>query len=125
LQQQFMNCDVNCSPEGFELSFKGTVVARVTWLNSICEQYLPYDLLIEKQSLPKLYIEVKSTSHTETDWFEITRNEWDLAASERTNYCIYRVYGCGSTSPVVMVIDDPYGRWQRGELEANPIRLRL
>jgi hypothetical protein len=125
LQQEFKDSVINRSPEGFELLSNGTVVARVTWLNYICERHQPYDILVEKQSLPNLYVEVKSTSHAETDWFDITRNEWGLAANERENYCIYRVYGCGSKSPERMVIDDPYGRWERGELEANPVRLRL
>ena len=100
-------------------------MTRVIWLNSVFERYRPYDIIVGKQPLPNLYVEVKSTGHAETDWFDITRNEWALAASEQGNYYIYRVYGCGLKSPELMVIDDPYGRWERGELEANPVRLRL
>ena len=57
LQEEFGSSVIRHLPSGFELLAGGSVVARVTWLNWSCEQRLPYDIVVERQSSPRLFVE--------------------------------------------------------------------
>ncbi|XP_071713993.1 protein NO VEIN-like [Rutidosis leptorrhynchoides] len=65
---------------------------RVTWVNEVNESGLPYDILVEdKDNNEKEYIEVKSTSKMNKDWFNISLKEWAFAVKKGESFSIARV----------------------------------
>jgi hypothetical protein len=97
---------------------------EVTWLNAEAEQHKPFDILVRGGDSEQ-FIEVKSSSTDTIEWFEVSGNQWKLAAAEGPRFLIYRVYRAGSTQPRLTIIDDLITRWSRQELDANPIRIKL
>ncbi|XP_071715777.1 protein NO VEIN-like [Rutidosis leptorrhynchoides] len=65
---------------------------HVTWVNEVKESGLPYDILVEdKDNNEKEYIEVKSTSKVNKDWFNISLKEWAFAVKKGESFSIARV----------------------------------
>lgn len=97
---------------------------EVVWLNALGEQHLPYDVLIRENAVEH-YVEVKSTSTEQSEWFDVSGNQWQLAIDAGARFSIYRVYRAGTSQPRLKIIDDVVSRWSRHELEADPIRIKL
>jgi hypothetical protein len=89
---------------------------KVYWISqdSIGEGY---DICSFETDGSKLFIEVKSTSGTSLK-FEMTRNEWDVAATKRGTYCVYRVMRARD-APNHVVYRDPVGLAEAGHLSCR------
>ncbi|GJT35799.1 histidine kinase-, DNA gyrase B-, and HSP90-like ATPase family protein [Tanacetum coccineum] len=66
-------------------------VKSVKWVNEVKESGLPFDIIIEGENNSKEYIEVKSTSHANKDWFVISVKEWQFAVEQGGSFTIARV----------------------------------
>ena len=67
---------------------------KVTWVNEVQEQGLPFDVILERT--PPTYIEVKSTISKTKQLFQLSVKELQFAEKMGDLYTIYRVYGAGS-----------------------------
>ncbi|CAN6486909.1 unnamed protein product [Victoria cruziana] len=64
--------------------------SAIKWVNEDVETGLPYDIIITEDDSVQ-YIEVKATSSTKKDWFEMSANEWLFAVRNGDSYSIARV----------------------------------
>ena len=67
---------------------------KVTWVNELQEQGLPFDVILERT--PPVYIEVKSTISKTKQLFQLSVKELQFAEKMGDLYTVYRVYGAGS-----------------------------
>tara|TARA_B100000795_G_scaffold18465_1_gene12276 strand:- start:1763 stop:2179 length:417 start_codon:yes stop_codon:yes gene_type:complete len=67
---------------------------KVTWVNELQEQGLPFDVILERT--PPTYIEVKSTISRTKQLFQLSVKELQFAEKMGDLYTVYRVYGAGS-----------------------------
>jgi len=66
------------------------------------------------------YIECK-TSVGDSMRFEVTRNEWDRAKKYRAQYYLYRIVNIENVNTRnVIIIQDPFGKFEDGELNLKP-----
>ncbi|KAL7126239.1 hypothetical protein ABFS83_14G172700 [Erythranthe nasuta] len=68
-----------CSKNGEKKSVK--------WVNEMKESGLPYDIIVGGEE----YIEVKSTTSRNKDWFEISVGEWQFAVEKGESFSIAHV----------------------------------
>ncbi|KAL7083731.1 hypothetical protein ACP275_14G180900 [Erythranthe tilingii] len=68
-----------CSKNGEKKSVK--------WVNELKESGLPYDIIVGGEE----YIEVKSTTSRNKDWFEISVGEWQFAVEKGESFSIAHV----------------------------------
>jgi hypothetical protein len=68
-----------------------------------------FDLLSRRPGGQERAIEVKGRAGTGD--VEVTVNEWAKACNLRERYWLYVVFDCGSSSPRLMRIRDPFGRF--------------
>ncbi|XP_071713992.1 protein NO VEIN-like [Rutidosis leptorrhynchoides] len=81
---------------------------RVTWVNEVKETGYPYDILVEgKDNNEKEYIEVKSTSKANKDWFNISLNEWLFAVEKGESFSIARVVLSDKKPAKITTFKDP------------------
>ena len=64
----------------------------------------------------EIAVEVKGTSGKRFKSLEITAGEWKAAEEKRENYNLYLVADCLSTKPLIQVINNPYGLYERKEV---------
>jgi superfamily II DNA or RNA helicase/DNA-binding XRE family transcriptional regulator len=77
--------------------------ARVAGLTD----YPGFDVLSQRHSGEELAIEVKG--RVSTSDVELTENEWAKAINLRERYWLYVVFECGSSSPRLVRVRDPFG----------------
>ena len=83
------------------------------------------DFVVKKNGQDIAYYEVKSKTGKSPQLFAVTRAQWDMAKQKRGMYKILLVSEAGSKEPKIRTISDPVDLWKRGELEANPVSIRL
>ena len=66
-----------------------------------------FDLLSVRPGNGKRAIEVKGRA--ETGDIEVSANEWAKACNMRQGYWLYAVYNCGTPSPHLIRVQDPFG----------------
>lgn len=67
-----------------------------------------FDILSIRPGKVRRCIEVKGRSGT--DEIEITDNEWARACNLRSDYWLYAVYHCGTPSPLMVRVQDPFDK---------------
>ena len=122
LTEEFPDATVEESNDGFNVCCNAQILIEVRWLNKVGERQESYDLKLIRNGNEE-FIEVKSTKREDKDWFEISKPQWDLAKQSGHKFYLYRVYGAGTKTAKLVVIQDPYEHWQKGLLIANPIRI--
>ena len=82
---------------------------------------------IEYQTSDKrlIRIEVKSTQSQSIRSVEITANEWRAAKLYRARYRLALVASCLSTEPIIQFIVDPFGAFEKGNIELSPVRFQI
>lgn len=78
----------------------------VKWVNSETESGLPYDIIIGGKVNQK-FVEVKTTTSTLRNWFQISANEWHCAAEKGDSFSVARVILSSSTSAKLIVMKNP------------------
>lgn len=63
----------------------------------------------------EIWIEVKATVGR-TGRFSWPKSEFLLAAAKRRRYYLHRIYEVDTVSPIVLEIQDPFGRFESGLL---------
>lgn len=71
------------------------------------------------------YIEVKSTKTDTKDWFDLSRDQWELMNEKKERFFVYRVYNSGTKLARYMRIRNPAQLWQEGRIVAYPVRIQL
>ncbi|KAF7457262.1 superfamily I helicase [Cryptosporidium felis] len=97
----------------------------IKWINETEESGLPYDIIIDfcnNEINKRIYIEVKSSSKKERNYFYITSNEWQFAQKEQNEYWIIQVLGVrpGIHNRNILeyrMIKNPYEYWRSGNLQ--------
>lgn len=84
-----------------------------------------WDLEFRTSADERVAVEVKGTTAGGFSSVEVTANEWSAAERLRSNYWLYLVAACGSTSPKLFRVADPYGQCQHGTLRVKPAVFRL
>lgn len=110
---------------GFYLEEDGHEVARVEWRNVNRDRQEGYDIKLVHLQEERL-IEVKATATDNARWFKVERSQWELARLRRSEFEIYRVFNAGNrTHATIKFIKDPVQLWERGELTAYPVQMRV
>ena len=127
MQERYPSASVIDTDDGFTLSHSGKSVIEVIWYNKVRrggDRGYGHDIkIIESGS--ENYIEVK-TSVNPGGVFMVSKNEWDLAKESGDRYFIYHVYQNPQDNKIACKkIQDPVGKWQKGELEARMIQVVL
>jgi len=74
------------------------------------------------------YIEVKSTSYSNKEWFQISDNEWDKLIEEGERYYIYRVYNVvegKKDNDDIRIVHNPVKQWKEGKINAYPYKIEI
>ncbi|GKA41988.1 sister-chromatid cohesion protein 3-like protein [Tanacetum coccineum] len=61
---------------------------NVTWVNQTKESGLPYDIILEANDKSREYIEVKTTSVANKQWFYISPNEYSFASEKGSSFIV-------------------------------------
>ncbi|GJU63625.1 sister-chromatid cohesion protein 3 [Tanacetum coccineum] len=61
---------------------------NVTWVNQTKESGLPYDIILEANDKSREYIEVKTTSVANKQWFYISPNEYSFASEKGSSFTV-------------------------------------
>ncbi len=109
---------------GFVLKKDESIIVKATWLNKYNDRGIGYDIELIEGNI-KYYIEVKSTITEGKDWFNVSKDQWELMQREGDKFWICRVYGVGTKNPRCRIIDDPARRWREGGIVASPIRIQI
>ena len=80
--------------------------------------------LIVKRPERNLYVEVKGRGGNPS-YVNITRAQWEKARQERENFWILIVAHKGGRRITISYLEDPYGKFQKGELDAQPVCILL
>ena len=110
---------------GFSVIRVNEPVIEVIWLNKNGEQGEGRDFDIKEGNEVIKYIEVKTKSQKEVESFEITGTQWRLAREQGSKYYIYLVKNAGTNDAKISKIEDPHQKFLYGELEADPIKIKL
>ena len=103
LQEQFPGCEIVSGNEG-ELPSEG------------------WDLIVKRPERD-LYVEVKGRG-VNPSYVDVTRAQWRKARKEGENFWILIVAHKGGLNAVISCVEDPYGKFQKGELDcAHPVRI--
>ena len=102
---------------------------QIDWLNENMETGKGYDFLV-KDDDEEIYYEVKAKIDEAPHAFEISRTQWNWAkqlhdAGRGDAYIILLVANTGKPEQHITEIPDPVGKWKAGELEADPVSIRL
>ena len=124
MKEKYPEAVLEDTPEGFQVRLKGTILARVQWLNKSGDIGTGCDIEVSEHGTED-YIEVKSTITDQKEWFDVTEAQWRLAQQKRHRFHIYLVRRAGSAHPKLQDIEDPTELWRQGLLQAQPVRIRL
>ena len=94
-----------------------------------------FDILSQRSSNQQRCIEVKGRA--DAGYVDVTDNEWARACNLREDYWLYVVYNCGTSSPQLVRVQDPFGsllvrpfrriqtveRTIRGTVESSGVRI--
>jgi len=121
---EYADVQVIDTEDGFVIERDGKCLVQVIWQNKHADLGVGYDIkLIENHT--EYYIEVKSTVTEETDWFDVSRAQWELMQKMGNNFWVYRVYNTGAMEPKLVKIKNPAKLWRKGELVAYPVRIQM
>ncbi len=113
----------------FMIKKKSQVILKASWLNYPFgnDQRKPFDIEFMEDGI-NYYIEVKSTSHSNKQWFQISDNEWDKLIEEGERYYIYRVYNVAEgkkDNDDIRIVHNPVKQWKEGKINAYPCRIEI
>ena len=86
--------------------------ATVMWHNKDNEAFLPYDISVSFSSGQVFFYEVKSTIMPDKQLAEISEVQIIEAASRKEAFFLVRVFGAGTRSPRMLVVQNPSNQWQ-------------
>lgn len=90
---------------------------KVNWVNEVNETGLPYDILIEDNEYSREYIEVKATTSSKKDWFNITLREWQFAIDMGDSFSVAHVVLKDRKAARISVFRNPFQLCQQGKLQ--------
>ncbi|CUV06123.1 unnamed protein product [Cryptosporidium hominis] len=102
---------------------------NITWVNETAESGLPYDIILvfmdkTRGTKEEIFVEVKSSSKKEKNFFRISFNEWKLAERLQNNYWLFHILGVNLNAPNLSlndiefrIIRNPYESWKDGRLK--------
>jgi hypothetical protein len=115
-----------------EFSFsalKNEVILTVTHQNNDKKIQNGYDISVKCGDETLEFIEVKS-SEEETDNFDVSGTQWEFSKtlfnkSEGQKYHLYFVTNARKSQAKIRKYCNPYQEWLNGNIEADPIRVRI
>ena len=97
-------------------SYLSGLFSGVEWYNQDEESGNPYDLTYMHEGA-KVYVEVKSSSSFNKNFFEFSYREWEFAQLHGDRFVIFRVEGVlADGAPSLFQVVNPYKQWQNGKL---------
>ncbi|KAH8583912.1 superfamily I helicase [Cryptosporidium sp. chipmunk genotype I] len=100
---------------------------NITWVNEAVESGLPYDIILvfmDKISgaRKEIFVEVKSSSKKEKNFFRVSFNEWKFAEKLQSDYWLFHILGVNCNAPNLRdieyrIIKNPYESWKDGYLK--------
>ena len=97
-------------------SYLSGLFPDVEWYNQDDESGNPYDLTYMHEG-SKVYVEVKSSSSFNKNFFEFSYREWEFAQLHGDRFVIFRVEGVlADGAPSLFQVVNPYKQWQNGKL---------
>ncbi|OII75302.1 superfamily I helicase [Cryptosporidium ubiquitum] len=102
---------------------------NIIWVNENVESGLPYDIVLvfideKSETKEEIFVEVKSSSKKEKNFFFISFNEWKFAEKLQNNYWLLHVLGVNCNSSKLSlndleykIIRNPYESWRNGNLK--------
>ena len=117
--------EITETTEGFKLTKPDGEVINVIWPGKIGKTSVGYDICVESNKEGVKYIEVKSSKEVAPLTVDVTGAQWELAEDEGEKYFVYVVKSADTPNSRIMSIDDPAGRWRRGELQIDLVRIKL
>lgn len=97
----------------------------VIWLNQNGNVGEGYDFVVRGNDRENIYYEVKSTIRPSPDDFEVSGTQWEWARSQGEKYILLVLNSVGTPDCAIREVKDPHKLWARGELYADPVRIRL
>ncbi len=99
-------------------------------MNENGESFKSYDISIKRKRELDIYVEVKATINRGPCTFAISRREWDEARKFHEKeldgeYHIYAVFDVGKETSQIGVLKNPFEKFLKGELDAEPLGLKL
>lgn len=82
---------------------KDSLADKIEWVSQTQGDGLGYDILSRNNNGTDRYIEVKSTKLTKEAPIFFSRNEYDFAANNKSNYYLYRVFNLKTDPKLFMV----------------------
>jgi hypothetical protein len=70
-------------------------------------------------------VEVKGTSGRHFAAVELTAREWEAAKQLRSRFLLMLVSQCKSATPLIEIIEDPFGLHLAGEIVTQPLSWRI
>lgn len=90
---------------------------KVNWVNEVSETGLPYDILIGDNEYNREYIEVKATTSSRKDWFNITLREWQFAIDMGDSFSVAHVVLKDKKAARILVFRNLFQLCQQGKLQ--------
>lgn len=75
----------------------------VTWLNSDKESHFPYDIILEAADQTLEYVEVKSTTVEDKNWFQLKLSQWEFALEKGEAFTVAHVFLSEDAGPTVTI----------------------
>ncbi len=98
---------------------------EVFWLNQNGNVGEGYDFVVREDDEDKIYYEVKAKVDFAPADFEVSRTQWEWARNQGAKYILLVVSNAGKQDCSIQEVKNPYGLWARGELYADPVKIRL
>lgn len=93
---------------------KDSLADRVEWVSKDRGDGLGFDILSKNDNGSDRYIEVKSTKLTKQTSIYFTRNEYEFAKENRSNFHLYRIFNL-KENPKLFIADGSYDDFCRTE----------
>lgn len=108
----------------FNIFHKNVEILELRWINSMQERRKPYGIYMKEYDA-HYFIEVKSTTTENKDWFDVSKNQCDLACLRGEQFWFFRVYKARSANPKYEIIKDPETKWKEGQIIAYASKIQL
>ena len=98
---------------------------QVSMMNDDNTNQIGYDIKIEQNGEIIKYVEVKGKVGDRPSYVEISNRQWEMACEHGEKYAIYVVTNAGEANVGLYPIENPKQKFVDGELDAQPIKIKI
>ena len=84
-----------------------------------------YDIQVKQNGEIIKYVEVKGKVGNRPSYVEISNRQWEMACEHGEKYAIYIVTNVGEDNVGLHIIENPKQKFAEGELDAQPIKIKI